>query len=473
MSILFGESSPNNTIQTKISVRSLKNAMDSSYVSDFDNPRLSNTWVNSQSEGCDGGASISHRVLSVFSGLPKYNQGNKPKIYKNSFDPLKKEVEKDIDVKIDTLSITGKFETLEKLYGYVDDECMNAVNMRLQQALGVKVSKDIKGGRNYYKYGSRIEYTDDTREQRELGFAAWGGELNKGTFQIYFTGECCEYLSMADLWNEVYSMAFDFKMKITRIDIAYDDYEGELGVDDALSMWKNFQFKITQQPKMQQVGNWETVDEKGRTFYVGKRESGKMLRVYEKGKQLGDKLSKWTRWELELQSKQREIPLKAIICPNLYYAGAYPALGKILPSTPKEVIKTVKKKVKTTLNDAFEVAKTQMGKLVNYARQMGLSDSEIVERIIRDGMPKRLIHPRMTEEKSSFVDESDIVKVDKENPIKSGFSGVISLIPKEEMDGLVNPRMIRIKMCASPSELIPEWFRRSHLIPFDKAEIAP
>ena len=41
-------------------------------------------------------------------------------------------------------------------------------------------------------------------------------------------------------------------------------------------------------PSCSQQGNWIEADGSGRTFYVGKRKNGKLLRVYEKGKQLGD-----------------------------------------------------------------------------------------------------------------------------------------------------------------------------------------
>lgn len=67
----------------------------------------------------------------------------------------------------------------------------------------------------------------------------------------------------------------------------------------------------------------------GRTFYVGTRDSGKLCRVYEKGRQLGDRNSKWVRIEVELHSTNREIPLEILLGCGDYLAGAYPALGWI------------------------------------------------------------------------------------------------------------------------------------------------
>jgi DNA relaxase NicK len=48
---------------------------------------------------------------------------------------------------------------------------------------------------------------------------------------------------------------------------------------------------------------------------VGKRKNGKLLRVYEKGKQLGDESSPWVRWELELHNRDRVIPWEVLLEP--------------------------------------------------------------------------------------------------------------------------------------------------------------
>jgi phage replication initiation protein len=78
-------------------------------------------------------------------------------------------------------------------------------------------------------------------------------------------------------------------------------------------------------------GNWLFPDGSGLSFYVGSRTSGKLLRVYEKGKQLGGAASElfpdWVRSELELHNEGRVIPLGILINPGPYLAGAYPALA--------------------------------------------------------------------------------------------------------------------------------------------------
>ena len=50
------------------------------------------------------------------------------------------------------------------------------------------------------------------------------------------------------------------------------------------------------------------------------------MRVYEKGKQLGDTSSPWVRWELELHNRDRIIPWDVLLEPGKYLAAAYPCM---------------------------------------------------------------------------------------------------------------------------------------------------
>ena len=57
-------------------------------------------------------------------------------------------------------------------------------------------------------------------------------------------------------------------------------------------------------PKLKEAGDWIKHCGYGRTLYLGARGNGKFLRIYEKGKQLGDRTSPWIRYEVELHSNQ-------------------------------------------------------------------------------------------------------------------------------------------------------------------------
>jgi phage replication initiation protein len=123
--------------------------------------------------------------------------------------------------------------------------------------------------------------------------------------------------------------------------------------------------------------------------YIGARENGKLTRIYEKGKQLGDITSPWTRIELELHNKSRVIPLDALIRPAAYLAGAFPCLRYL--SVEQCKIKTIGKAAKTAYTKAVEVARNQYGKLVNLMVQVHGGDAlAVVRDLVREGLPGRL-----------------------------------------------------------------------------------
>jgi phage replication initiation protein len=151
---------------------------------------------------------------------------------------------------------------------------------------------------------------------------ACGGQA--GTAFLSLPGEAC---ALVPDWQDA---AFFFEKvveaRITRWDGAVDDFEGTHSVDEAVSEFLSGGFNAGgNRPSCSQAGNWIAPDGKGRTFYVGRRENGKLMRIYEKGKQLGDPDSPWVRWELELHNTDREIPFDVLLQPGRYVAGAYPA----------------------------------------------------------------------------------------------------------------------------------------------------
>lgn len=107
---------------------------------------------------------------------------------------------------------------------------------------------------------------------------------------------------------------------VTRWDGAVDDYSGAHSVNDAVNLFLDGQFTAGgNTPSCNQHGNWIQPDGSGRTFYVGKRKNGKMLRVYEKGMQLGGQWHPWVRWEVELHNKDRIIPWDVLLEPGRFF----------------------------------------------------------------------------------------------------------------------------------------------------------
>ncbi|WP_018412412.1 replication initiation factor domain-containing protein [Methyloversatilis thermotolerans] len=205
----------------------------------------------------------------------------------------------------------------------VDEDFALALAARLEQILGFGVFEKRKNGHKFYLNSWSLG------PEGRFGYIAIGGQ--KGTVLFELTGEGCMHAKPG--WEQT---MYDFLRsgelatpKITRIDLTHDDREGRYNVDRAFDDWSNDRFRLPkapQSPAMAQFGNWARPDGRGRTLTVGRRLSGKFLRVYEKGKQLGDRESPWTRIELELKAEDRVIPFDTLIRPGEYLAGAYPAL---------------------------------------------------------------------------------------------------------------------------------------------------
>jgi phage replication initiation protein len=205
----------------------------------------------------------------------------------------------------------------------VDEDFALALSDRLKQIIGFGVFEKRKNGHKFYLHSWSLGL--DGR----YGYIAVGGQ--KGTVLFELTGEGCMHAKPG--WEKAMQewLLSDELMapKITRIDLTHDDLEGRYNVDSAFDDWADGRFRLPkspQSPAMCQFGNWARPDGRGRTLTVGRRLSGKFLRVYEKGKQLGDRESPWTRIELELKAQDRVIPFDALTRPGEYLAGAYPAL---------------------------------------------------------------------------------------------------------------------------------------------------
>ena len=231
---------------------------------------------------------------------------------------------------------------------------------------------------------------DNDEDGLNLGFVAIGG--NKDTICFHITGEGCHRIPQSG-YRWLAEWLPTVGGRITRVDMAHDDFDGKHTVDMAADWYLEGKFKAGgREPKMNQHGNWKRPDGSGRTIELGKRENGKMLRVYEKGKQLGDPSSPWVRWEGELRAKHRLIPFEVLIRPGMYLAGMYPCLGWIAET--QERIKVIQKTARITYAKLHDSARLAYGRFIYAMQHIGHSADDIVNQLIRtDGLPKRLILP--------------------------------------------------------------------------------
>lgn len=233
-------------------------------------------------------------------------------------------------------------------------------------------------GRGWSGFGVRLDI-------HGIGLVAFGG--NGGVIHFEITGEGCS--QVAD-WNGLADLLDDCTTKITRVDIAHDDVEGEtLSIEWARQQYQNGGFKPSRglSPKARSVNDEGSGD--GCTFYVGSRESGKMARIYEKGKQLGDRFSAWVRFEVEWRSVHRELPSDMLRDPSRFFSGAYRCCDFV--GSRMETVRTVAFKAAASLEKATDHAIKQAGSVIAALKMLGHSASEIIGKLAKPEVSPRLL----------------------------------------------------------------------------------
>jgi len=221
----------------------------------------------------------------------------------------------------------------------------------------------------------------------EVGAICYGGEAQAGKWLLQLTGKGCK---LVEDWEGLAELLEGFGAKLTRVDLAVDFLAGEYTVDDAVSMHQRGEFTSAGRPPSTSVdGDWlDGVH--GRTLYVGRSVNGKMLRVYEKGKQLGDLSSPWVRYEVQLGNRDRVIPLEVLTERDKYFAGCYPALERMLDFAG-ETIPTTRTETQVSLSFLLHHLRRCYGKLLHSVREAaGVQDTDLIEEVRVIGVPRRV-----------------------------------------------------------------------------------
>lgn len=266
------------------------------------------------------------------------------------------------------------------------DHIVEELERDLIEIFGFGIAKKRDKGMHFNKYSWELE--------DNLGLVLAGHSSKRISVQINGTG--CALAAQG--WQErlyKYLTQHAIRPKITRADLAHDDFEGKhLNVD-----WANMQDGLGGfyagsgcMPIIQHLGSWKRITGKGRTLTIGTRESGKYARIYEKGKKEGAKDDPWTRAEVEFKSSDRIIPFEILISPSQYFIAAYPCFAEFDQYCQPEKIATTKKAAKISWEKSKEIVKTQFGKYIAAYKKV-YSDSEIINFIIANDQtktPKRL-----------------------------------------------------------------------------------
>lgn len=239
----------------------------------------------------------------------------------------------------------------------------------------------VKSKSGWYGYEKKIQLGD-------YGLVAWGGKSQKGTYHVEITGVGC---NRCKDWLAVYHWGVLNRVKITRLDIAHDDLSGEILNIEKTKEWitEGAFTNKGRPPNIRFIDDYDSGS--GKTFYIGNRKNGRLIRIYEKGKQLGDAISPWCRAEIEFRSKDRVIPWDAVINPDPYISGSCKAFSYL--SHQQSRIKTTGRAKAITLEKAIEYCRIGYGQLINALLNIeGLEPYEIIELLKRSGIPKKLKH---------------------------------------------------------------------------------
>lgn len=237
-----------------------------------------------------------------------------------------------------------------------EHDYIQSYSLELFKIFGFGVTREREKGMNFYKHSYDLG-------DNGLGLICIGGQKESVSVTIKGQG----LMAAKEGWEKrLYDHLSGLEgAKITRIDLANDNFNSKTNLDEYLGMYKAGLFTSNgRPPNVEQAGNWINPTGKGRTLYIGNRTSGKLLRIYEKGLQLAngfhEKYPNWVRVELELKSDDRVIPLDALMRPGQYLAGAYPALANM--HKVQERVKTFKHVVLSTLERTVETTRHQFGK---------------------------------------------------------------------------------------------------------------
>lgn len=157
------------------------------------------------------------------------------------------------------------------------------------------------------------------------------------------------------------------------------------------------------------------------TLYFGKSESGKMVRIYDKGLQVlgrlkaedlqayrdigvitadaaaeGENIEEWTRVELVYTDiKHRPLVQELISDPDSYFAGGYPILAKLLSQATSIRPSYIPRTDECEVAKLMDACKASYGGLIYFLRhELGRDDEWIVKHLIGNKSAARLATDR-------------------------------------------------------------------------------
>lgn len=345
---------------------------------------------------------VGDRAVLAGSGLPSSNRGVSE--FRNADGTLTVGIDWfsasiDLRAALDELAFRDG-DSFEEVRQWIEFSPDNARIAALQvfcwffAGLGLELDEAVGGGR-FYTW--RIKIIDAAK--KFVGMIELGGEDCRradGTYtaRIELTGDGCKAIGAArcghaQRWLELRAKLESCAGRITRVDVCADDLVGDYPLRMAQKWYANGDFDNRgQRPKAQLVDDYDSGD--GKTFYVGGKKSEKQLRVYEKGREQGDKSSPWVRYEAQFRnSNRKELPLDILRDPASYLLGAYPVLSFLRCVATR--IEITKAAVEATWKSVRRHIRRQYGAALNFIAKNCPDDQAlraVIESCTSPSLPK-------------------------------------------------------------------------------------
>jgi phage replication initiation protein len=246
----------------------------------------------------------------------------------------------------------------------------------------------VRGFRGYESSHDILMLVDG--EWLRIGFVACGGAHVGGTICVDLSGKGCAVVTD---WASVFATMQKLQARITRCDLAMDFLAGEVSVGQVEQMYFGGEFNCGGRvPSYRKIesGSASARGCGGTTFEIGRRVNGKLVRAYEKGRQLGKQDSAWVRVEIEFGNKDRVIPHEIVLKRNEYFVGAHKALERFIDVASLRC-RTDQMEHETVLDVAVAHASRQYGKVFHQVLQDNGNDfAALVQRITVVGVPNRM-----------------------------------------------------------------------------------
>lgn len=242
---------------------------------------------------------------------------------------------------------------------------------------GTKLRKG--NGRNGFKAAFYV----DSPTGKEMASCHFGGQ--RGRVFIELKGGICKLLD-AFQWEKIHVLAFRYKARINRFDLAMDDWEGLYFIQPKIRLAHQKNSRIflpagSRSAYEMPVGTHDTP--KGFTLEFGTKTSIHFHVIYQKfreseGTDLALKNPKWMRWEVRFQRQSKTDFSLDMIDPNNWadaFLGSCAYLQKLFAREGKRFVHRVEK-IRESVFDSFVAAhiafQHQWGEHMAICRQIGL-----------------------------------------------------------------------------------------------------